>query len=295
MTDITLPTGRLVQGHPMDPQAKKNDNGTPKMQADGVTPLMETFIAVAIAKAGEQDWKQTAWGQQIAAQAAADWPNGEYNRPDFAWKIIDGDSAVPNKRGVPWNSLEGFPGHWVVRCATTFGVPCYYPGRLTAVDQIQDKTAIKRGDYVSVSVSVKGNGPVSQSPGLYLNPRGLLLVRAGQEIVSASAFDAGSAFANVDASALPPGAQVDPNIPAPGAAAPGVPPQAPAAAGVAPAPDFLQPQVATPPAPPAPPTPPTPPQAPAGPQMAPGCQYTYEQLKAAGYDDAAMRAAGYLL
>jgi len=39
----------------------------------------------------------------------------------------------------------------------------------------------------------------------------------------------------------------------------------------------------------------TPPPPPAGPQMAPGCQFTYEQLQQAGYTDEAMRQAGYLV
>jgi AsmA protein len=40
---------------------------------------------VAIPKAGEAHWNQTEWGQKIHQQAVADWPNGEYNAPAFAW------------------------------------------------------------------------------------------------------------------------------------------------------------------------------------------------------------------
>ena len=105
----------MVQGHPMEGHQKKDDNsGQLKTNTDG-SPMMDFFYAVAIAKQGEQDWRQTPWGQQIQAAGVEGWPNGEHQQPTFAWKIVDGDSSIPDKKGGKPCDKEGFPGHWIVR------------------------------------------------------------------------------------------------------------------------------------------------------------------------------------
>ena len=105
--------GRLISGHPMlqydviDPNTKQ-----PKVK-DGVK-IVECGFGFAIPKNGSTDWRQTWWGQQIEAIAKADFPNGEWQRPDFSWKIIDGDSTIPNKKGNKPCDMEGAPGNWVI-------------------------------------------------------------------------------------------------------------------------------------------------------------------------------------
>ena len=308
-------TGRLVGGHPMDQRVVTDDKtGQPKMQADNVTPRTEAYIGVAVAKAGEQHWNQTEWGAKIYQAAQRDWPNGEYGAPTFAWKVIDGDSMIPNKKGRKPAEREGWAGHWVIQCSTGIAIKCYHPGRYDPHQQIQNKAEIKPGDYCRVLINCRGNNP-SKSPGVYLNPTLFELSRAGIEIVLDSGPSAADVFGGSQAQ-LPPGAQVDPNaqsapVPTPAPATPGVPNAAPAPAPVtqgvstpapagaapqvSPAPDILTPTPGTAAAAP----PPTPAPAPAPAPAAPpktynvnGTQYTAEQLKASGWDDAQIATLG---
>lgn len=248
MATNLLIEGRLVCGHPLKRRLVTKDDPVTRKPVPVMDPTTgqqktEAYIAVAIPKAGEADWKQTPWGQQIAAQAAADWPNGEHGAATFAWKITDGDSAVPNKVGKVPNTREGWPGHWVLHMTTQFALECYNPGAYNPMtDQITDENAIKTGDYCRVGLSVRGNNP-SQSPGVYLNPSKFELSRAGEVIASESGpsaadFFGGGAPATAGAATPPPPA---------GAATP-----PPPGGAVQPAPDFLSPGAgaATPPPPP---------------------------------------------
>jgi hypothetical protein len=238
--------------------------GQPKLAADGGTPRTEVYIGLAIPKAGETGWKQTEWGAKIHAQAVADWPAGEHGAPAFAWKITDGDSQVPNKRGRKPCDREGFPGHWVLALATGLPVKCYHSGKYDPTQQIQNKNEIKPGDYCRALVVCRGNAP-SQSPGVYLNPSLFELSRAGTEIILDSGPSAADAFGG-GAATTPAAAAV---TPAPAAAA--VTP----APAVVPAPDFLNPPGA--------------PSAPAPAAAQPvryalsGSAYTAEQLTASGW------------
>ena len=99
--ELTTPLGRLVAGS----LYKANDKDwqgnplTTKTGANAGKSRSEFFFALAIPKGAEQHWSQTLWGQEIFNCACAGFPNGEPQRPDFAWKITDGDSQVPNKAG----------------------------------------------------------------------------------------------------------------------------------------------------------------------------------------------------
>jgi len=284
--DIMTPVARLVGGHPMRTSPVIDDNDVPKLDKLG-KPRTSTYIGIAIPKMGETEWKQTAWGAQIVQVAAQDWPRGEHMAPTFAWKITDGDSPIPNKKGIAPNTREGYPGHWVINASTELSVKCYHVGHYAPHEQIQNEKEIKPGDYCRVLLSVKGNGP-SESPGLYMNPVLFELTRAGIEIVLSSGPSAMDAF-GASAPVLPANAQVDPNVAAPApmappaAPAPVAPPAAPAPmappAGIAPAPDFLNP-----PAPPAAP-------APVAERFSySGAVYTRDQLKASGWQDAQIDA-----
>ena len=250
MIEVKLPVGRLISGHPMEIHAV-TDNKTklPKMQKDGVTPQMECYVGVAIAKGPETHWNQTSWGLLIHQAAAVGFPNGEHGAATFAWKIVDGDSTTPNKKGNKPCDMEGAPGHWIVYAKQGWPTPCYHVGKYEPHQVIQRKEEIKRGDYVRLVANVVANnvnGP-TESPGVYINPVLMELSRAGVQIVG-SAPDASAAFAD-SAPVLPANALIDTAAPAPvatPAAAPApvaTPAAAPVAPGtaVAPAPDILNP------------------------------------------------------
>lgn len=252
MTDLLL-TGRLVTGHPMVAHIKTDNNNQPKLGKDG-QPMSEYHVGVAIPKQGETDWKTTTWGQVINSVAMAAWTNNETLRPDFAWKVQDGDSQIPNKRGKIPAQREGWAGHWVVSCNTMIPIRCYHVGKYDPTQQIQDKNEIKTGDYCRVNVEVKSNNS-TQTAGLYINPNLFELSRAGEQIMT----DGGPAAADVFGGGAPASPQPVAAAPAPTtapapapAAAPSTVPAAapPASAPTAPAPDFLgQPQPAPAPAP----------------------------------------------
>lgn len=180
MSEILL-DGRIVSGHPMARNAVKDDNGVQKTNIAG-EPMFEFYFALAVPKTGTTDWKQTDWGQTLHTVAAAGWPNGEYNAPTFAWKVTDGDSMIPNKRGKKPAEREGWAGHWVVHMSTSFPIGCFHSGKYQPHETIQNDKEFKCGDYVKVHAIVKDNAP-SQSPGIYINPDLVSVERAGEAIV----------------------------------------------------------------------------------------------------------------
>lgn len=251
VTDV----GRLVSGHPMKFNAVKDNKGVPKLSKTDGKPMQEIYFAIAVLKSGGIDWKQTTWGALIVQAAVAGWPNGEYQSPSFAWKIIDGDSAIPNKVGKKPCNREGWPGHWVLSVKSMFAFSCYHHGKYNPLtDQIADPKMIKCGDYVRAEISVVGNNP-SESPGVYMNPSLFELYRAGAPIISENTPDAAAAFGAVPAQ-LPAGAVVDNSV-VPGMALPPPP--------VTPKPEFLQPPKI---------------------YTVQGAQYTEVQLKGFGWTDA---------
>ncbi len=217
--DKMLITGRLVQGHPMRGRPDLDDT-TKQQKTNKMGELQfQFYFAVAIPKRGEQGdkgWQQTEWGNFITGAGVAGWPNGEHQRPNFAWKIVDGDSNIPDQNGNPPCSKEGWPGHWIVKFTNGYSTPSYHAGRLTPQDVIMNEAEIKCGDYVRVQFSALGNGPVNKSPGVYLNPNMFELARAGQMIMSAAAPNAAEAFGQSEAQ-LPQNGQYDQGVQNPAA------------------------------------------------------------------------------
>ena len=222
MTLFTTPTGRLVYGHPSVKVQKRDQKKQPVFK-DG-QPVMIRMFGVAFAKA---DFNAFIWPVFSAAAMAA--YNGQNPPPHFAWKFKDGDSI--DRAGKPYAQREGYAGHCVVHFETQFDINAYKQGAGGGWEQITDKD-YKTGDYIAVSVDVTGNKPSdpTHTPGLYVNPQGVLLIGHGQAIVNAPSADqmfAGQQFA------LPPGAT------APGAM-PAAPAGMPAAPGMAPMPGYPQ-------------------------------------------------------
>lgn len=306
--DITTPVGRLVGGSLYTPETTDYE-GRPLLNKDG-TPRNNFSFGIAIPKTpGVQHWAHEAWGAPIYALAAAAFPNGETQRHDFAWKIQDGDSQIPNKRGRKPCEREGYPGHWVMWFSSGIAPRIY---NADGSQLITEQGAVKTGYYVQVFGNVTDNKP-SQSPGLYINHTFVALAGYGPEIqtgpdVSAAGFGKGVQLPP-GAMTTPPPATFTPAAPAPAAPAPAyVPPTSTPAApapivAVAPNPGILNvpgtpAPVATPAAPAPAYVPPVAPVVPAAPvrqltALAQGA--TYEQLIAAGWTDETLRTNGLML
>jgi len=199
-TTAVLPEGRLVGGNPST-QSRSTDYTTkaPLSNDDG-TPKMLTSFRFAIPKGVETHWNQTPWGAQIWNEAVSAFPNGEYQMPNFAWKIEDGDSTVPRQSGSKPALDEGFPGHWVLKlnAIPNTKIECYKRTGASFGSPLEriadtDKTTIKTGYYGLVSISVKRNKE-GGIPGLYITPLGYCQTREGQVIEGSATVDATSAF-----------------------------------------------------------------------------------------------------
>lgn len=312
MLNVTFPPGRYVQGNLYALNDRKDNNNQPIIGKDQKV-VQVCYFATAIPKTGEAAWWDTAWGRQILTQGAADMPNN-YQHPQFAWKIEDGDSRIPNKRGRINADREGFPGHWIIKFSSSF-----LPDICTLLDpskpgkpvRVMQENFIQPGSWIQVAATVQGNKR-TDSPGVYINPNIVCLVGYGPVI----AFGMDPEDAGFGGVPLPPGASATPlaapaGVPAPVAAPPAaaVPPPAaaPAPAPVAmppapapvpapaPAPVPVQPHPAVL-APPAPVAPAPAPAAPATPQMtAKAGGVSYADFRAKGWDDASLRAHGYIV
>lgn len=326
--NITSPVGRIVDGNLYEPQTTDAE-GKPLVVKNGPNagqPRVNYYFAIAIKKnPGETHWAQTAWGQQIWGVGNQAFPNIAQS-PAFAWKIEDGDSQIPNKKGRKNADREGYPGHWILKFSGGFA-PKVYQQEGAGYVQVMQKDFCKPGYFVEVAFSVEGNGSSSQ-PGIYLNHSMVCFRAYGQEI----SFGPDVASAGFGQSALPAGASATPMAgtaplpmaaPAPAAyappAVPGVPaayapptgvpaipgavPMAPAAYAppaapvatppipVTPNPAFLQ---VPPPAPAAPMAPPPAPAAPVRQMTAAANGVPYEAYIAQGWTDALLVQHGMM-
>lgn len=255
--NITSPVGRIVMGSLYDPSTTDAE-GKPLVVKTGPNagqPRVNYFFALAIPKGAEPHWAHTPWGQQIWNVGNQAFPNAAQS-PAFAWKIEDGDSQIPNKKGRKPCDNEGWRGHWILKFSGGFA-PKVYQQEGAGYVQVMQKDFCKPGYFVEVAFSVEGNGSQSQ-PGVYLNHSMVCFRAYGQEItfgpdVASAGF--GAAPLPAGASMTPPaGAIPMPQAPAAAPALPGAPagyapppvpgmmPQAPAAApaGYAPPPGLPQ-------------------------------------------------------
>ncbi len=304
--NFTTPVGRLVQGSLYKPQTVDAD-GKPLVVKNGPNvgqPTVRYFFALAIPKnPGEQHWASTEWGQKIWAAGHAGFPQGQANSPTFAWKVVDGDSQVPNSKGKKPCEREGYPGHWVISFSSGFPPKIYNRDGTAA---IVEPDAVKLGYYVPVNADIDGNNN-AMKPGVYINHNMVALSAYGPEIhsgpdVAAAGF--GAAPLPAGASATPVGG-FTPSVPAaPAYGQPPMPPAAPLPATGVPTmspsnPAFLQvpppmaPAVpmAVPPAPAAPAAP-----VPTAPVMTPAANgVSYGAYISAGWTPDQLRAAGMMV
>jgi hypothetical protein len=150
MTNYTTPVGRIVWGSLY--KAKNTDaEGKPlvyKTGANAGQPRVEYAFGLAIPKNGEAHWEQTAWGALIKNTGVAAFPQGQHAFPTFAWKVIDGDSQVPNRKMVKPCTREGYPNHWVLSISSAYAPRCY---NADGSQELTTPDAIKCGYYVQVN------------------------------------------------------------------------------------------------------------------------------------------------
>jgi hypothetical protein len=253
--DILFPIGRLVGGSVSKlKQRTEQDGKMLKFNRDG-TPAMQLSFGVAIPKT-QARWQDEVWGATVFGIGKAAFPQMHVS-PAFAWKVIDGDSMIPNKNGKVPSTLAGHAGHWVIWFSQGWAP------KLVTADGATELPAEKfvGGYYVQVYADVSGNGAVApNTPGVYMNPVAVALAGEGEVIAT-----------EVDTTSLGFGGALPAGAKPVTAAAPAF------AAPITPNASFM--------------TPPPPPRQMTA--LAGGA--TFEQFIAQGWDEAAMRAAGYLV
>ncbi len=265
--DIMFPPGRMVGGNLDKLFPRTEANGTPKIGKDG-KPELQCSFGCAIPKGAESDWRQTEWGAKVF-QVGQEAHKAMVASPAFSWKITDGDSTIPNKKGkLPCNQV-GYAGHWVIWFSQG-----WLPKKCNADGsaEITTEGAIVPGYYIQVFGAVMGNKLVPNgTPGVYMNPIAVALIGEGDKI----AVDVDTAAVGFGSAALPAGAR--PVAPAVAAFAPAAP------VAVKPNPAILQ---VAPPAPPAPP---------AHVMTAATNGVTYEAYVAAGWTDEQLVSSGLMV
>lgn len=179
--DLLTPVGRLVQGSLYNGSTTDAEN-RPLVYKTGANigqPRVNYWFNVAIQKGGEQHWNQTPWGKKIWDVGHAGFPDGRANSPLFAWKIIDGDSNIPNMQGHKPCDNEGFLGHWILKFSGSFA-PALYNENGTL--PLTEPNAIQLGDYIEVYGYVEDNKS-TQQPGIYLNHSMVARAAYGKRIV----------------------------------------------------------------------------------------------------------------
>lgn len=230
-TDILLPPGRLVSGSLYEPNTT-DDKGQLLVHKSGPNKGQpgreEWYFAVAIPKsAGQQAWWQKPadwdqqmpgkpyWGEQIMNVGRAGHP-AMFNNPAYSWKIKDGDSRQPNRKGRIPAETPGWAGCWVLHWTSGYAPKLVRDNGTAPFDQ---KGAIMPGDWIQVFGNCDDNG-ASESPGVYLNHQCVNFIGYGQRInigIDPRAVGFGT-------TALPPGASLTP--PAGSFSAPVTPPAA---------------------------------------------------------------------
>lgn len=174
---ILFPVARLVMGSLYEP-ITTDAEGKPLKDKNG-NLTEKYYFAIAIKKGKEQHWSETLWGKQIWEIGQAAFPEGQANSPTFAWKIIDGDSQIPNKEGKKPCSKAGHMGCWILNFSCFKIAPKLWTDR--GEKALTEKNFITLGDFIEVFGNVSDNIP-AKSPGVYLNHEHVCFVGYGEKI-----------------------------------------------------------------------------------------------------------------
>jgi len=228
---IIFPKGRFISGSITEPNTKDYD-GNPLIDKKTGLPTQSFFIGVAIPKTPGVDWLQEPWGTAIYNIAITGAPSAfdpatkmPFAGRPFAWKVTDGDSAVPNLKGKRPCDLPNHQGNWVISFKNGFQPKmCSWDGK----EELTQPDAIKRGYWVQVVSTCAANNH-NANPGVYLNPQAIALSEY-DDVISGS----------VDTTTLGLGAGGVAPV-APTMAVTGAPGVAPGVAPVVPATDMVTP------------------------------------------------------
>lgn len=226
---FNTPPGRFVGGS-LYQGSTKDDKGnikTYKTGANAGQPRTDYSVGIAIAKTQPHWASEPGWGQAIWAEGHAAWPSGQAQHPSFAWKVVDGDSTIPNKRMKKPCDQEGYPGHWVLWFSGT--TPPKLAVAIGTEPQWNDQPGFcMPGDIIEIRGSVSGNES-SEAAGVYLNFEAVCM-RAYHKEGRIVGQGVDLATAGFGASPLPAGASAMPV----GNALAGQPPAAPPVPGATP-------------------------------------------------------------
>lgn len=304
--NFLTPAGRIVMGDLYTANDKDAD-GNLRVVKEGPRkgePQPQFFFALAIPKKGETHWANApgpitdktphAWGQALWRAGHGSFPSSA-STPAFAWKVVDGDSMIPNKKGKKPAEREGYPGHWVLSFTSSYAFKVV---NSNGSEQWPEKDRVKPGHWVQVFGDARGNDS-GQSPGIFLNGSLVAFQAFDKEIISgpdasavgfgtgvtlpagASAVPLGGMAPPVPAAAASPTAHLNP--PVPGA------PTVAAQPTIIPDPTFLNAAGAVP-------VPPAPPAVAAGPVMtAKAGPAKYADFVAKGWTDAMLREQGFIV
>lgn len=177
--------GRIVWGHPGRSQIKKDKDRKPIIR-DG-KEVSQWAFGLAIPK----DVFNAQIYPYMQQEAAMAFPGGGVP-PRFAWKYKDGDGF--DDKGKRFSDREGYAGNFVLTVSTESYAPALYKLENGAYVQIP-ADQIKCGDFVAVKITCKYNNATgTNTPGLYINPQGIVFLGYGTEIQS-SGFDPDEGFA----------------------------------------------------------------------------------------------------
>jgi hypothetical protein len=201
---------RLVQGDAFNPSTTDMQGNpmTVKTGPNAGQPTQAFILTCAIAK---NDPEAIPYLMKLAAIAAkakpANWPQGVKAppanfppslvqdvaklfgciHPQFALKVQDGDGYDGNSK--PNSGKQGHAGHWIIKFSQPSAPEVYEAGKIGGAPNFRvdmDKarhSLLKTGYYVRVGAQVSDNEN-EQRPGLYLNPKFVVIEHAGEEIRS---------------------------------------------------------------------------------------------------------------
>lgn len=278
--ELLTPTGRLVQGSLYVPNTKDAEGKILVFKTGDKIgqPRTDFYIAIAVKKTNETHWSQTEWGKKIWAAGHKGFPNGQADSPSFAWKIIDGDSTIPNRRGTIPANCDGFAGCWILKFNGSQAPTLLTLDSNNKTKSLLEKDAIKPGDFIQIQGNVSDNESLQQ-PGVFLNHNMICFRGHGERIILGVDPDS-VGFGNDQ---LPQGASLQPvgNFTTPSVA---IPLPVPIANIAAPAPVTPYPEIRMPPVP-------APVQSKV---MGPAAQGTYEQYVTMGWTDAQLIQQGLM-
>ena len=173
--------GRIVFGHPAK-STVKTDQATRQPVIRNGQQVEQWVFGVAFPK--------DAFAQNVYPHMDAEvktlFPNGA--PPSFSWKYKDGDGV--DRQGKPYSERPGYAGCYVLTVSTEAFAPPLYKDVGGQWVQMQPNE-IKCGDFVGLVLDLKANAPqnASHTPGLYVNPKAVIFVGYGEEIVPRASFD----------------------------------------------------------------------------------------------------------